>query len=551
MGLKLRNCFNKKKKNTNCTDNISKIENTNNIINLPSESVIFSKKVLDDFRKTVGRYPAETGGMIACSKDIKYVDTWCFDKKSRNTAASYSYDVEQMSIAYREWKKQNTKCVGFVHSHPASYRQPSYDDIATAYELMKFFKNDFFYLPIIMSDRKGLFTLFSFVIRKKENKINVNLDYVLKAKKEAYEYVEHKIFNKSYTTDELEEYYNRVNKVNSYPAYYQRNTAATKSTFNNELDNRKYFQRIEGTYPENVLDKVIVCVGDGGARTIIENLARNGFRNYVLIDGDKIAPSNVATQGVFISEMGMYKTEAIKNRVKDINPDARVLCVNRFLDDTFSDEEFKSCLDMFKGKKPTDYLIMGCTDSFECNKRCALLSLKYGIPYLGAGVYIQGLAAEVIFVYPGVTESCPRCLLRNRYEAYENGYKNDVTSSGCPTFATERINTLIGYISLIMLMYNEAPGSPYNKMLDEIKNRNFVWVRLTPYLSSSQLGITLFDRVFSDSNVSKYTFMDETLWIPQTADDDCKLCEGVGDLRKLKNKWKDTRTTDSMPYIKE
>lgn len=550
MRLKLRICFNKKKKNTNISDDIAKTENKINVIGLPSESVMFSKRVLDDFRKTVGRYSAETGGILACSKDTKYIDTWCFDEKSRNTATSYSYDVEQMSIVYREWKKQNTTCVGFVHSHPASYRQPSYDDIATAYALMKFFKNDFFYLPIIMSDKEGLFTLYSFVIRKKENKINVNLDYVLEATKESYEYVEHKTYNKSYTTDELEKYYNRVNNVNSFPAYYQRNTETTKSTYNIGSDNRKYFQRIEGIYPENVLDKVVVCVGVGGARTIIENLARNGFRNYILIDGDKIAPSNVATQGVFISEMGMYKTEAIKNRVKDINPDAKVLCVNRFLDDTVSDEEFKSYLDVFTGKKSTDYLIMGCTDSFECNKRCALLGLKYGIPYLGAGVYTQGLAAEVIFVYPGVTESCPRCLLRNRYEAYENGYKNDVTSAGCPTFATERLNTLIGYISLIMLMYNEAPNSPYNKMLEEIKNRNFVWVRLTPYLSSSPLGITLFDRVFSSPDVSKYTFMDETLWIPQTADDDCKLCEGVGDLSKLKNKWKDTRTVDKMPYIK-
>ena len=28
-------------------------------------------------------------------------------------------------------------------------------------------------------------------------------------------------------------------------------------------------------------------------------------------------------------------------------------------------------------------------------------------------------------VYPGVTESCPRCLLRDRFEKYENGFVND------------------------------------------------------------------------------------------------------------------------------
>lgn len=206
MGFKLRNYFVNKKKNTNCLHNINEGKINSNVVKPPSESVIFSTRVLDGFRKTVGRYPAETGGMLACSKNIRYVDVWCFDEKSKNTSASYSYDVEQMSAVYREWKKQNTTCVGFVHSHPSSYRQPSYDDVATAYALMKFFKNDFFYLPIIISDKNGLFTLYSFVIRKNENKIDVNLDYVLEATKKSYEYVEHKIFNKSYVIDELEKW---------------------------------------------------------------------------------------------------------------------------------------------------------------------------------------------------------------------------------------------------------------------------------------------------------------------------------------------------------
>lgn len=318
-----------------------------------------------------------------------------------------------------------------------------------------------------------------------------------------------------------------------------------KPAHNNPND--AYFQRIKGVFPENVLDKVIIVVGVGGARTVLENLARHRFRNFIPIDGDKIAPSNVATQGVFISEMGMYKPEAIRNRILDINPEANVLCVNRFLDDTISDEDFTELLAHFPGRKPTDYLILGCTDSFEANTRAALLSLKYGIPYIGAGVYQGGLAAEVTFHYPGVTPSCPRCLLRDRFEAYENGYKNDVTSVGCSSFVTERVNTLIGQLCLMMLMYQEAPDSPYNTMLDAVSNRNFAWVRMSPYLGTSELGIRLFDRVFSDAEISRYTFMDETLWIPQHPDspeygeEPCKLCSGSGDLRDLYMKWPDTR----------
>lgn len=561
-------------------------------------TVCITENVLDEFRTTVGKHRPETGGMLACSSDLNKIDTWRFDQKSVNTSASYSYDVDEMSLQFKQWKVKGVRSVGFVHSHPATYKQPSYDDIATARALMKFFKNDFFYLPIIISDKKGFFTMYFFVVRQVGMHLNVNLDFVQKATANGYEMIPFRAWEENYSISEVESYYKRVNGENDEENHSAQQVVAssrdaqsvtTKSIASIQPINRtnycqmgkksyplavndgnvikypaaqigtgvvkmkekgrkrEYFKRLEGVYPDKVLDKVVICVGTGGARTVLENLARNGFRNYILIDGDKISPSNIATQGVFISEMGKWKTEAIRSRILDINPDAKVICVNRFLDDEFSDEEFDMCLKNFRGKRATDYLVLGCCDTFNGNKRSSELSLKFGLPYIGAGMYQQGLAAEVIFTYPGVTPSCPRCMLKSRYEAYEEGYKNDVTSEGCPTFATERLNTLIGFVSIMFLMYKEAPNSPYNRMLDEVKDRNFVWVRMSPYLSSSDLGIGLFDRVLGTQETSRYTFFDETLWIPQHPDspehgeETCKLCGGVGDLRKLKYKWDDTR----------
>ena len=318
---------------------------------------------------------------------------------------------------------------------------------------------------------------------------------------------------------------------------------------------QEYFTKVSSLYPSKVLDKVIVCVGTGGARSFLENCARSGFRNYILMDADVVSPSNIATQGVFISEMGKKKVEVIRDRILDINPDATVICVDKFLDDTVSDDEFMGYMAQFPDKKPTDYLILGCTDNFEAQKRSSLLALKYGTPYLAAMMYEGGAAAEIIFVYPGVTESCPRCLLRERFEKYENGFVNDVDSSACPIFATERMNALKGYIALMLLMYGEDPENPFSRMLDDVKNRNFVEIRLTPYLKDSKLGIGLFDRVFSDA--SRYVYFDETLWVPQHPDrpefgaETCKLCGGTGDLTTLQDKWKtvDTRYIrfDSTP----
>ena len=159
-------------------------------------------------------------------------------------------------------------------------------------------------------------------------------------------------------------------------------------------------------------------------------------------------------------------------------------------------------------------------------------------------MYKAGAAAELIFVYPGVTESCPRCLLGSRFEKYENGFENDVDSSACTIFATERMNALKGYIALMLLMYHEAPGNAFSDMLDYVKDRNFVQIRLNPNVKDV-LGISIFDRVFTGAE--RYTFMDETVWIPQKPDhpsngyETCKLCGGTGHLEDLYMRWSDTR----------
>lgn len=502
---------------------------------IPDKTIKFSTNVLDDFRKNVGKYRAETGGMIASSKDSRLIDECYFDVHSRNTSGTFYYDVESMSEVFREWKANGYETNGIYHSHPIGCIRPSYHDISTALLHLRFFELDYFYLPIFQNERRGFYTMYFYVVRQETDRLNVNLEYVLKATEDGYVYAPFKKWNRDYSIKQLDAYRDGINRQ-------------TENVVNKEAENNRYFTKVQTLYPDHVLDKVIICIGTGGARSALENFARCGFRNYILMDADIVSPSNVATQGVFISEMGKKKVEVIRRHIQDINPDARVVCVDRFLDDNMSDEEFKSYMDMFPGRKPTDYLILGCTDNFEAQKRSSVLALKYGTPYLAAMMYKAGAAAELIFVYPGVTESCPRCLLGSRFEKYENGFENDVDSSACTIFATERMNALKGYIALMLLMYHEAPGNVFNDMLDSVKDRNFVQIRLNPNVKDI-LGISIFDRVFTGAE--RYTFMDETVWIPQKPDhpsngyETCKLCGGTGHLEELYMKWPDTRNINT------
>ena len=537
------------------------------------DSIKFSERVLDEFRRSVGRYWPETGGMLASTQNSELIDKCHFDTHSQNTPGTFYYDVETMSKVFRAWKSKGYITNGIYHSHPKGAIHPSYHDISTALLHINFFGLDYFYLPIFQPDRKGFYTLYFYVVRKVQDNLEVNLNYVLKATQDGYEYIPFRAWKRCYPIEQLNAYRKSIEKA----AEADRATTVTEKNESNiassrtitittiqedenmsaeksiastrsmtEVPVQEYFKKVTSLYPDNVLDKVIVCIGTGGARSFLENCARSGFRNYILMDADVVSPSNIATQGVFISEMGKKKVEIIRDRIMDINPRANVICVDKFLDDRMSDEEFKWYMNKFQNKKPTDYLILGCTDNFEAQKRSSLLALKYGTPYLAAMMYEAGAAAEIIFVYPGVTESCPRCLLRDRFEKYENGFVNDVDSSSCPIFATERMNSLKGYIALMLLMYHEDSENPFSRMLDDVKNRNFVEIRLNPYLKDSKLGIGLFDRVFADA--SRYVYFDETLWIPQHPDrsefgsETCKLCGGTGDLTSLQEKWKYTDT---------
>ncbi len=513
---------------------------TNEENGVSDRNITFSKEVLDNFKRNVGKFRAETGGMLASKVDENYIDTCHFDTHSQNSPGTFYYDVESMSEVFRQWRDAGYVTNGIYHSHPRGFTRPSYHDISSALLHIRFFNLDYFYLPIIQPDIKGNYTMYFYVVKEKGDNLTVNLNYVVKAEDKSYDYIPFMAYTEVYSVKKLEEYRASVDRAN---AKAEEKAKVIQENKNSE----KYFVKIKELYPEHVREKVIVCVGTGGARSFLENCARSGFKNYILIDKDIVSPSNVATQGVFISEMGKKKVEVIRKRILDINPDAEVVCVEKFLDDYMSDEEFKGYLDMFPDKKPTDYLILGCTDNFYAQRRSAMLALKYGMPYEAAMMYQGGSAAEIIFTYPGVTKSCPRCLLRERFEMYEKGFENNVDSSACTIFATERMNATKGYIALMLLMYGEDENNPMSRMLDDVKDRNFVWMRLNPYLKDTPLGITLFDNVLASA--SRYTFMDETLWIPQKPDsiengtEPCLLCHGEGDLRKLTEEWadKDTR----------
>ena len=76
----------------------------------------------------------------------------------------------------------------------------------------------------------------------------------------------------------------------------------------------------------------VLIVGVGGVGSYAaEAIARAGFRNITLMDGDVVQESNLNRQLVALSStVGKNKAEVMAERIRDIDPDAEVTALARF-----------------------------------------------------------------------------------------------------------------------------------------------------------------------------------------------------------------------------
>ena len=76
----------------------------------------------------------------------------------------------------------------------------------------------------------------------------------------------------------------------------------------------------------------VAVFGVGGVGGYVaEAIARAGIGHITLVDADRVSPSNINRQIIATtSSVGMFKTEAMKNRILDINPECKVDTVNEF-----------------------------------------------------------------------------------------------------------------------------------------------------------------------------------------------------------------------------
>ncbi len=491
------------------------------------KEMVFVKEAYDEIFRTVGTYPAESGGILLGNRDDFIVQKFVFDSKGSTGPVSYDPDVNFLNeVVKKEWEENGLALLGFVHSHPRGVSRLSGDmgngigDIGYIKTIFSAIPGlDHFLVPIIhpIADG-GEFKMFTYMAER--------------GKESQYKMVDKRIIS-SYSDDLHSENILWTNKLEDR---FGKNPLKPKKLkkYNklNDVSNEKFIEtsRIEGAIDSKTMkNSHVVCIGVGGASGICEDLVRTGVGKLTAIDFDKVDESNLTTQGFYRSDIGSLKVAALGKRVKDVNPNCTYRALNKdFL--KMSEQEISEVI------KDAD-LILCMTDDFHAQKRGNLVSLKYKVPAVFAIMYEKARGAEITFNIPGVTPACHRCATSSRYNAYDSGYENDIKSAGSTVLQTHYLNAVIGMVSLAIL-HNEVNHVEFGNWFGHNWERNLIQLRLNNDYASLFGGKSLFEKTHTSIESRSRTHAFDSMW--QTIEPEaapqykpCPDCGGNGDLNEV------------------
>ena len=143
----------------------------------------------------------------------------------------------------------------------------------------------------------------------------------------------------------------------------------------------------------------VAIFGIGGVGSfVVEGLVRAGIENFILIDDDKICLTNLNRQLIATQKtIGKYKVEVAKERILEINPNAKVEIYQEF----FMPDSKEILDDM------VDYIV-DCVDTVTAKIELVLRANKLNIPIIssmGTGNKLDPTQFEVTDIYK--TSICP------------------------------------------------------------------------------------------------------------------------------------------------
>lgn len=164
------------------------------------------------------------------------------------------------------------------------------------------------------------------------------------------------------------------------------------------------FSRVRGLYETDVLRAkrvLVVGVGSGGSVIAVE-LAKAGVGSLTLVDHDRLEVANIVRHICGLSDLGRFKTKAVRDQILDKNPSADV--------ETFEDECDWQWLSKLKELVRRADLVFCCTDNRPSRILVNLACVSEGRVCIYGGTFNRAYGGHVLRVIPGLS-MCYQCFI--------------------------------------------------------------------------------------------------------------------------------------------
>ncbi|MHA1390362.1 MAG: HesA/MoeB/ThiF family protein [Candidatus Thorarchaeota archaeon] len=152
--------------------------------------------------------------------------------------------------------------------------------------------------------------------------------------------------------------------------------------------------------PESLINKRVLVVGLGsGGAPVVQHLAMNGVRRWILYDFDILEEVNMVKHPGCRSDIGRPKIEIMKDWLLDRNPESEIEIYN---------ENILSS-NTFEDKVKSSDMVIAAPDTQGVREKINDMCITYQVPCVFGRVFRTGLGGDVFAYIPGVT-GCFNCL---------------------------------------------------------------------------------------------------------------------------------------------
>lgn len=232
------------------------------------------------------------------------------------------------------------------------------------------------------------------------------------------------------------------------------------------------FSRNTGILESSMMrNKTAIILGCGSVGSLVAlQLAKSGVGNFLLVDNDIVEYHNLCRHQCGITDVGKYKTEALKERILNINPSAVVAVENATVEIV--------CKEVFDAYcRPGSTVIVGCADNRMADVYANSLAVIYHLPFVSIGFWERAFAGEIFYYLPDKNMPCYKCALGDggelsrRENSNRRIYTNeqDLTKVNFEPGISADIDfvTVIG-VKIILDILNQEEQSYTTRLLDTL-----------------------------------------------------------------------------------